>query len=864
MSYPRKGDLLVLGVLFFLATAVFAGRGSAFAAEHEFTVTTANVSPEASEGETLTCTGSDTSGCEIQEIINLASAGDTINFMPGSGDETYEDVGHLLITKRLTLQRAPGAVGEVVFTEGLMIHIRAPGVVVQDLVFRNVTTPDSVVFIEGPAASLDVREADAHYGRPLEWHFNKKVTARDYVLKKELAADSGFSSGKTDEQLDEDIRDLIGRLGWTEPRRQVYVDNPRYFVTDGDGDIINFRTGATIEKVNDFYDLSVGMEEMTLKNPSPRVQVLSHILIEGNVFERPRDVDGNNRITGSDRTAAPVAECPTEDDELVSAVIRRNVFENTELTAVKASSTGKNDNNRVNSAYNVGWNNVREWNPSMACGIGKVEVTGNRFVNVGGRAAFVGTEGIVDPDDPDEYESATPVLEDGRRVYLTRANAVNLYFPKSYDISDNVVMASNPNANGIEGGTSGGDLIIRNNRISGLFYDSIFVSGWMYELDEGSKAEIVGNEVVNVLHGQRRWTDSYIDYNSQVTGNSFAGWGVTTTSHAMLLEPMLWHSYKGVRGLPLSLPGPPGDRVDDHPMLPWDNAGPARRVGRYDVITRGDGSVRSGIAIEDVKGEGEGTTVKVNDNVVGSEEGALEVGITFEDGGKIDEMTGNNIDYFNTYAVRNNGGELSVAGNYIGGAPRTGGTGRITGLDGLLDSRRAETDSGAGPRADAMTPPGAARPSATSIAVNGTALVVTYDKALDGESVPPKAAFRVFSTPSGVAEPFLKTIESVGVEGMAVTITLAEPVMARATVTLTYIVPETGPIQDAEGNSAVALTNEAVTNNTTAPAVAPVSGGGDGGCALAAFGANGGFDVGPLVPFMVAALWFLLGRRVEG
>ena len=860
MFYWRAG---ILGILLMVGmVAVPTGRGSAFAAEHEFTVTTANVSPTAPQGGTLTCTSSDTSGCTIQEIINLASAGDTINFMPGSGDETYEDVGHLLITKRLTLQKAPNTDGEAVFTEGLMIHIRAPGVVVQDLVFRNVTTPDSVVFIEGPASPPDLRETDAHYGRPLEWHFNKKVTIRDYVLKKEREADSGFGSGRSPQDLNNDIRDLIGRSAWTVANRQEALENPLYLVTDGEGNIINFRNGATVEKVSGLYDINVGMEERILKNPSPRIQVLSHILIDGNIFERPRDTDGNNRIDASERTADPVAECPTEDDELVSAAIRRNVFENTELTAVKASSKGKNDNNRVNSAYNVGWNTVREWNPSRACEMGKVEVTGNTFTDVGGRAAFVGTEGIVYPDDPDEYSSADPVLENGRRVYLTRASPVVLYFPKSYNISNNVVTASNTNANGIEGGTSGGDLIIRNNRISGLFFESIFVSGWLYELDEGSKAEIVGNEVVNVLHGQRRWTDWYIDYNGQVTGGSFTGWGVTATNHSTLLEPRLWYSYKGIRGLPLLLPGPPGDRIDDHPMLTWRDSNTTRRVGRYDIVARGDLTARAAIAVEDVKGEGQGTTVKINNNVVGSEEGALEIGIKVQDGGKIDEMTGNNIDYFNTYAVRNEGGELNVAGNYIGGSPRT--SGQITGIDELLDSRRAETDSGAGPSPDAITPPDTAGPSVTAIAVNGTVLDITYDKALDEDSVPSKAAFRVFSTPSGGTEPFLKTIESVTLEGTTVIrITLASPVMAGETVMLTYTVPEADPIQDADGNPAEALTREdRVTNNTPAPPVAPASGGGDGGCALAAFEASGGFDVGPLVPFMAAALWFFLGRRV--
>ena len=54
---------------------------------------------------------------------------------------------------------------------------------------------------------------------------------------------------------------------------------------------------------------------------------------------------------------------------------------------------------------------------------------------------------------------------------------------------------------------------------------------------------------------------------------------------------------------------------------------------------------------------------------------------------------------------------------------------------------------------------------------------------------------------------------------MTVTLTLGTAVTAGQTVTVTYTVPTSNPVQDAAGNDAVALTNRSVTNNTNAPPV---------------------------------------------
>ena len=110
-------------------------------------------------------------------------------------------------------------------------------------------------------------------------------------------------------------------------------------------------------------------------------------------------------------------------------------------------------------------------------------------------------------------------------------------------------------------------------------------------------------------------------------------------------------------------------------------------------------------------------------------------------------------------------------------------------------------------------------PSLSSARVDGATLVLTYDKALDPDSVPGTDAFSVdvdgtAAAPSGVA-----------IDGSAVTLTLATAVTAGQAVTLSYTVPtgvDPKPIQDGNGHNAAALSDKAVTNVTgdgTAPSL---------------------------------------------
>ena len=123
--------------------------------------------------------------------------------------------------------------------------------------------------------------------------------------------------------------------------------------------------------------------------------------------------------------------------------------------------------------------------------------------------------------------------------------------------------------------------------------------------------------------------------------------------------------------------------------------------------------------------------------------------------------------------------------------------------------------------------PDEAVPVLRSAVVNGAALVLTYDEALDTGSVPPASAFtvRVAGAVRGLAGG-----NPVAVSGTNVTLTLASAVDHGETVTLSYAAPPANPIQDGSGNKAAALTDATVTNGTPGvvvrPAILSVSEGG--------------------------------------
>ena len=102
-------------------------------------------------------------------------------------------------------------------------------------------------------------------------------------------------------------------------------------------------------------------------------------------------------------------------------------------------------------------------------------------------------------------------------------------------------------------------------------------------------------------------------------------------------------------------------------------------------------------------------------------------------------------------------------------------------------------------------------PVLTKRTVNETALVLTYNEALDANSVPGSGAFTVKVGGTAVS---LASNNPVAISGSTVTLTLAAAVTASDTVTVSYAVPSSNPIQDAAGTDTAAFTDEAVTNGT--------------------------------------------------
>ena len=111
-------------------------------------------------------------------------------------------------------------------------------------------------------------------------------------------------------------------------------------------------------------------------------------------------------------------------------------------------------------------------------------------------------------------------------------------------------------------------------------------------------------------------------------------------------------------------------------------------------------------------------------------------------------------------------------------------------------------------------------PTLSSASVDGDALTLTFNEALDGDSVPLVTSFSV--TVAGSS----RAIDAVSVSGSAVTLTLPSAVTSGEAVTSGYTVP-TGagakPIKDTAGNAAATFANTQVTNETGALPVVSIA-----------------------------------------
>ena len=109
-------------------------------------------------------------------------------------------------------------------------------------------------------------------------------------------------------------------------------------------------------------------------------------------------------------------------------------------------------------------------------------------------------------------------------------------------------------------------------------------------------------------------------------------------------------------------------------------------------------------------------------------------------------------------------------------------------------------------------------PVLSSANVDGDALTLTFDEALDGNSVPDASAFSV--AVDGTA----RGVSGVSMSGSSVTLTLASAVVSDEAVTVGYTAPagaNAHPLRDVAGNPVAGFSDEAVTNDTPASNAAP-------------------------------------------
>ncbi len=133
-----------------------------------------------------------------------------------------------------------------------------------------------------------------------------------------------------------------------------------------------------------------------------------------------------------------------------------------------------------------------------------------------------------------------------------------------------------------------------------------------------------------------------------------------------------------------------------------------------------------------------------------------------------------------------------------------------------IAATHSDTDDGAWSSEVSATPvePDTTAPTLTLATVNGASLVLTYDEDLDANSTPATGDFSVNVAGSSI------TVSNVWVSGKTVTLTLATAAEYGNTVSLSYTVPASNPIQDSAGNDAAALSGQVAANNTSATTVA--------------------------------------------
>jgi uncharacterized repeat protein (TIGR02059 family) len=127
--------------------------------------------------------------------------------------------------------------------------------------------------------------------------------------------------------------------------------------------------------------------------------------------------------------------------------------------------------------------------------------------------------------------------------------------------------------------------------------------------------------------------------------------------------------------------------------------------------------------------------------------------------------------------------------------------------DGTTDSATATATLTVNPSGGGDT----TAPVRGSSVVFGSTVELTYNEPLDTGSVPATTSY------APLVNGGARGVSNVAVAGSVVTLTLASPVVASDTVTLSYTAPATNPVQDVAGNDAASFSGVAVANQTQPP-----------------------------------------------
>ena len=112
------------------------------------------------------------------------------------------------------------------------------------------------------------------------------------------------------------------------------------------------------------------------------------------------------------------------------------------------------------------------------------------------------------------------------------------------------------------------------------------------------------------------------------------------------------------------------------------------------------------------------------------------------------------------------------------------------------------------------TPADTTSPTFSSASVDGKALTVTFDEALDQGSAPAGSAFSVSATPQGGTARTIRGTGTASLSGMTATVTLASAVVGGETVTVSYTTPTNNPLRDLSANNVANFSGEETSNDS--------------------------------------------------